>query len=225
MIHIIAGKRNSESEKVLQGIFKELQKNSEKGSEKEIERVDASSLIAQNLFDEVQTPSLFGDVKIFVVSGLFENDDAKKLFMEQGKELATAPHDMVVLLDGILAPDVKKVEKFATVQKVVEKADRFAKGAYNPFSLANAFATGDKKKTWIAFQEAIAHDSEMEPLHGMIWWKLKDMVQKKGTGPFSESELRGLARKLVSVYHESRLGGLEMKERLEEFFLTMPSKK
>jgi hypothetical protein len=35
-----------------------------------------------------------------------------------------------------------------------------------------------------------------------------------------------MARALVAVYHEARLGsGLDMKERLEQFFLTMPDLK
>jgi hypothetical protein len=62
----------------------------------------------------------------------------------------------------------------------------------------------------------------MEKTHGMIWWKLKDMMTKKSSVP--KEKLDAMARRLVSIYHESRLGGLGMKERLEEFFLTLDEK-
>jgi len=71
------------------------------------------------------------------------------------------------------------------------------------------------------FQEVAHHSDEMEPTHGMIWWKLKDMILKNK----KDESLKKMARELVSVYHESRLGGLGMSERLEKFFLTMPDKK
>ena len=217
MIHVIAGKRNSEFEKALQAALR--------GFGDDVERVTITHENAANLFDQIRTPSLFGERKTFIISGLFDDDDVKKEFVTLGDELAKAPHDVMVTLESILAADLKKFESFAKVEKVAEKkaASSFgSQGAFNPFSLANAFATGDKKKTWIAYQEVLLHDSEIEPLHGMIWWKLKDMIQK---GAPLSPDTKSLARKLVAVYHESRMGGLDMKERLEEFFLTMPSKK
>ena len=128
---------------------------------------------------------------------------------------------MVIILESILAVDTKKFETFAEVQKVLEKNTKAS--SFDTFALANAFATGDRKKTWIVFQEVLAHSDEMESIHGMIWWKLKDMMQKRSV--YDMATLQSLAKKLVSVYHESRTGGLGMAERLEEFFLTMPSVK
>ena len=210
MIYFIIGKRNAEFQKTLHKVISSL------GKSVDVERYDAT--VARNIFEDVQTGSLFGEKKVFIVSNLFEDETLKNIFLEKLEELADAPNDMVVLLESLLAADVKKIEKFCEVHKIIEKEKKEA--GFNPFVLANTFATGDKKKTWIVFQQVVAHSDEMEPTHGMIWWKLKDMMQKRSS--FTPNQLQTMAKKLVAVYHESRLGGLNMGERLEEFFLTMP---
>lgn len=184
------------------------------------ERVDVLEKDTAQLFDEIQTPSLFGDKKVFVLRNLFEKDEVKKVLYENLTSLEHAPHDIAIIADKLLVADKKVLEKVATIHESTEKEKKV--DTFNPFGLANAFATGDKKKTWIMFQEVAAHNDEMEPIHGMIWWKLKSMItaNKKVS-----NEMKSLARELVKVYHESRLGGLEMRERLEKFFLTMPDKK
>lgn len=183
------------------------------------ERVDVLEKNLSQLFDEIQTPSLFGDKKNFVLRNVFENDDIKKVLYENLASLENAPHDVAIIADKLLVADKKVLEKVATIHESVDKEKKAE--AFNPFGLANAFATGDKKKTWIMFQEVLHHSDEMEPTHGMIWWKLKDMISKNK----KDESLKKMARELVSVYHESRLGGLGMRERLENFFLTMPDKK
>ncbi len=184
------------------------------------ERVDVLTANLQNVFDDIQTPSLFGEKKTFVLMNVMEDDSIKKEVLERLAELSEAPHDVAIVVDSMLAADVKKFEKVGTVHKALEKEKKAE--VFNPFGLANAFATGDKKKTWLAFQEVLAHEDEMEKTHGMIWWKLKDMMTKKSSVP--KEKLDAMARRLVSIYHESRLGGLGMKERLEEFFLTLDKK-
>jgi DNA polymerase III delta subunit len=184
------------------------------------ERVDVLEKNIQQLFDEIQTASLFGDKKTFVLKNVLENENIKKEIFEKLGEVDDAPHDVAILVDKLLVADKKALDKVATIHESVDKEKK--PESFNPFGLANAFASGDKKKTWIMFQEVAHHNDEMEPTHGMIWWKLKDMVLKnKKVSP----DLKNMARDLVSVYHGSRLGGLDMRERLEKFFLTMSDKK
>lgn len=230
MIHVLAGKRNGAFDEALAEALADLGVRRDGTSSAAVERMTVGGGDAARLFDRILTPSLFGDRIVFVVSGLFDDESAKRDFLSLGEELARAPHDVVALLDGILAADARRVESFAKVQKIAEK--KAAAQAFNPFSLASAFAAGDRKKTWILFQEAVARGDEMEPLHGMVWWKFKDMVQKNPGGAgdrnssfLSDPRLRDTARALVASYHDSRLGGLGMGERLERFFLTMSAKK
>ena len=212
MITVLVGKKTDAFDTTLKRVVLSMGKGSE------IERVEISRTNAQDIIDQIQTGSPFGEKKVFIITGLFEYEDVKNNFLEQGSFLASAPNDVVVVLESILVADTKKFETFAEVQKVLEKIPKAS--SFDTFALANAFATGDRKKTWIVFQEVLAHSDEMESIHGMIWWKLKDMMQKRSV--YDMATMQSLAKKLVAVYHESRSGGLGMAERLEEFFLTMP---
>lgn len=211
MITILAGKKSAAYDKASEKILAPYIKTNS------VVRRNANEL--RSLIDEAMNPSLFGEKNLFVIGDLFENDDAKELFFDSIETLSRAPHDILVKMEKILAADAKKIGNHARVETVTEKS--FAKPAFDAFVLANAFASGDKKKTWVTFQEAAFHSDETEPTHGMIWWKLKDMMMKKN-GAFSTQQLKSMARDLVGVYHEGRKGGLEMRERLEKFFLTMP---
>jgi DNA polymerase III delta subunit len=174
------------------------------------------------VFDEIQTSSLFGEKKLFILNGILDDEHSKEKFLEQAEFLANAPHDILITAEKLLVGDTRKLEPFANIHTIAEKM--VAKSGFDPFSLANAFASGDKKKSWIMLQQVAAQSDEMEPTHGMIWWKLKDMMVKKNSA-FSQNQLNDMARKLIAAYHESRLGGIGMRERLEEFFLTVPVSK
>ncbi len=173
----------------------------------------------QGFFDNVQSPSLFGDRKTFIIKNLFDDENLKKIFFDNLKILAQGSHDIVIIADKLLAPEIKQIEKYATIIKT-ENLEKKESKKDDTFLLANTFATGDKKKTWMVFCEETYYDDEIEKTHGMIWWKVKDMIMKRSV--FSQQQLRDMARQLVTMYHESRLGDEGIKNKLEHFFLTMP---
>lgn len=172
-----------------------------------------------NVFDMIQTPNLFGETQTFILQNVFEDELIEKQIMDRLSDVIDAPHHIIILADKLLAPEKKKFEKLG-IEIREEKKKEEKKEFFDPFVLANAFATGDKKNAWIAFHEVVSRDDEIEKTHGMIWWKLKDMMMKRSV--FSPSQLDDMARDLVSIYHDSRLGSGNMKDKLEHFFLTLP---
>lgn len=188
-----------------------------------VEVLDASILGLPRIFEMLESPDLFGDVKTYKIIRSDESDALRKeLFESLTREYSLAHHAFIVL-DKILAPERKKIESFVMIQedklgKMGESAERV-----NPFALGNALALGDRKKAWMLFQEIMHYDDEVEKTHGLVWWKIKDLFLKKSD--YSQEELVGLARDLVAIYHEARLGGNNMKDRLEYFFLTLPAPK
>jgi DNA polymerase III delta subunit len=210
MITILVGKRTPEFEKKRNSILASFQKTNS------IEKREARELVST--FDEIQTASLFGDKKLFILNGVLDDEETQKVLLEKVESLASAPHDVLITTEKLLAAETKKLGPCAEIITITEKISKIP--SFDPFALASAFASGDKKKTWIMFQQVAHVSDEMEPTHGMIWWKLKDMMIKKNS-VFNQDQLNEMVRKLVSVYHESRLGGLGMRERLEEFFLSI----
>lgn len=182
------------------------------------ESLDAAFIGLPLIFEMIQSPDLFGETKTYRITGIETDDEIRQEFFKTFPEVDRIVHDVVVVFDKLLASEKKKIDPRIIITET--KPVKVPAESFNPFSLGNAFASGDKKKTWMVFQELISHDDEMEKTHGLVWWKLKDMMQKKNG--FSTTQLQSMARDLVAVYHESRLGGLDMKERLELFFLTLP---
>jgi hypothetical protein len=182
------------------------------------ESLDAAFMGLQKVFEILYSPDLFGEKKTYRIT----NSDSDEGLRDELFKLLADPylgaHDVFVVLDKLLVPEKKKIHD--SVKIIETKPVKEIKESFYAFALGNAFATGDKKKTWMVFQELLTHDDEMEKTHGLVWWKQKEIMQKKNN--FTNTQLVAMARDLVVAYHESRLGGLGLKERLELFFLTLP---
>lgn len=112
---------------------------------------------------------------------------------------------------------------------------------FNVFALTDAFGTRERGRAWSVFQKALMNGSEPEELHGLIFWQLKTILIASGTASatdaglkpfvyskakgfarnFSPDELRNMSGDLVSLYHESRLGGSPLDLALERFLLAI----
>lgn len=185
-----------------------------------IERVDASVITLSRIFEMLESPDLFGEVKTYMITRVDDEEQRTELF-ERLLETRSYAHRAIVVLDKLLAAEKRKIEDAVTSISETKDAKQTEEKKINPFSLGNAIATGDKKQAWIIFSEIMHHDSEIEKTHGLVWWKVKEMLMKKNA--YSQQQVIAIARELVAVYHESRNGGMGMKERLEHFLLTLPT--
>lgn len=215
MIYCIIGKKNKAFDTTLQKVVSACGKNNLP------EKIIFSGNTEASFLEVVHSADLFGTPKTFIISIDDSLEESKKKLIDLLPSLTAPAYPMIIIFESLLAAELKKVEPYAEIHKVTAVSEK--KEPFNPFGLANAFATGDKKKTWIAFQELLHHEDEMEKTHGMIWWKLKDMMMKKSIG--SSVDLSDTARQLVAVYHESRKGGMNLQQRLEYFFLNLPKVK
>lgn len=184
------------------------------------QRIDSFQKTFTEILDMVTTPSLFGDVETYIIENIFEDESREENFYEFLEAFQSAVHNVIILTDKLLAPQKKRIGNRAIIQEGVKIKSNDSSKDFNPFALANALAIGDKKKSWVLFHQVIARDDEIEKTHGMIWWKIKDMMTKRSV--FSQDQLIAMARDLVTIYHESRKGGIGISERLEQFFITLP---
>ncbi len=111
---------------------------------------------------------------------------------------------------------------------------------FNTFALADALGGRDKKQMWVLYQQAILSGSAPEEIHGILFWQMKSMLlasqttsagdaglkpfvynkAKKFAGNYKLEELKNLTQSLVSEYHESRRGGLRLRDRVEKWMLS-----
>ena len=183
------------------------------------ETIDASILGLPRIFEILESPDLFGEVKHYKIIRADDSAELKEELIELLTQSRAYAHSAEILLEKLLVGEKRKIESLVTITEDKPTKETKAPGV-NPFALGEAIASGDKKKAWTLFHEITFFDDEIEKTHGLVWWKIKDMFTKRSIYP--KETMIDIARSLVSVYHESRLGGVGMKERLEQFILTLP---
>jgi DNA polymerase III delta subunit len=163
---------------------------------------------------------LFAQKYIVFLDRLCEDKKIKEDFLDYIKEIGES-ENIFILLEGKL--DKATITK---IEKKSEKTQEFAlpkeekKEEYNAFALANAVGNRDRKNAWVLYRQAIDKGDAPEALHGMIFWKVKQMMTSYSS-TYSKEELYSLADRLVSVYHDSRRGVHELETGVEAFILSL----
>ena len=145
----------------------------------------------------------------------------------------------VIVIEPVLPSAVKKkIPKAATVE-LYDISYSAPKIVPNVFALPDAFASGDRKKTWILYRKYIENGMSPEEIHGVLSWQARALVlatktnsavdaglkpfvytkAKRASARFKENETEILSRELVSLYHQSRMGHGALENLLEVFLL------
>lgn len=85
------------------------------------------------------------------------------------------------------------------------------------FSLAQAFADKKRAEAWVAYQRALMQGAAPEAIHGMLFWKLKQIIQ--GNTTRSKASVRGLVSQITELPLNARERGVEFEYALERFLL------
>ncbi len=113
--------------------------------------------------------------------------------------------------------------------------------AYSPFALQDAIGERNVKKIWLEYNKLIFQGIEPEDLIHKIIGKVRDLVaisrgamaldlaikdypfnkSKKDLKNWKEKDLINFYTKLVSIYHESRIGGETLELALEKSLLSL----
>lgn len=180
--------------------------------------VFVSEEITDTLLDELTAgQGLFERKLIAIFEHVFDDVNSFEHISDHLVQLKASENIFIFKEGALLKKPKTAAEKYAEKFFEFMPAEKTAKP--NDFVLADALARRDKKTAWVLYREAVERGSAPEALHGMLFWKVKTMLQKKSFGAFSESELRAALQKLVTIYHEVRRGRGEMAESVEEFVL------
>ncbi|HZS43212.1 MAG TPA: hypothetical protein VFA52_03290 [Candidatus Paceibacterota bacterium] len=173
-------------------------------------------------FDElVKSIGLFENRNIVVLDRVFENEEAKDFVLKNLKDLEESPHIFILLEGKLDKVTATRIEKKAEKTEVFSAAKESKKEKFSVFSLTFPFEYRDKRKLWILYQEA-RKNAAPEEIHGILWWKLKQMMLSGKVGRASKygaTELGTLAAKMVSIYHNAHRGLFDFDLALEKFIL------
>ncbi len=181
---------------------------------------DASMLPPSELALMLDQVSLFGNPEIHLlkyISDIKTRDAVLDVFAKGN------PSDPWICIVSSLTAKLKKDLESGGV-KIIEKksAALTKKGSGEPdvFALVRAYESGDKKKIWVTYESLIRANVAPEQLVGILFWKTKDIISKGAAGVKKQITVSH-ARSLVTLFHESRIDGAPIRERLEQFLLSI----
>lgn len=135
----------------------------------------------------------------------------------------------------------KEYEGVFKTEEVEEKKPFQKVYDYSPFALQDAIGAADNKKAWIEYQKLKFLGIEDEELVHNVINKVRDMCliskgasvkdlgvkdfpynkSKKDLKNWKEDKLTSFYTRLISLYHESRMGGEPLDIALEKALLKM----
>lgn len=185
---------------------------------------DASILPPSELALMLDQVSLFGSPEIHLlkyISDVKTRDAILDIFAKGN------PSDPWICIVSSLTAKLKKDLESGGI-KIFEKKSaasavkKFGAKSGEPdvFALVRAYESGDKKKIWVTYESLIRANVAPEQLIGILFWKTKDIISKGAAGMKKQITVSH-ARSLVTLFHESRITGAPIRERLEQFLLSI----
>jgi len=239
MIYLLYGSNLGKSRHKLHELVGSLLKKKPDASH---ERMTDENFDAGRLEELIGGMGLFSQKAIIEVDNVFRNKEAKEAVLERIKDIAASENIFVFIEGELNKAELTKFEKNAEkVQNFEVSLDsaRDKREQFKLFSLTDALGRRDRKQLWVSYQKAKMNNAADEEIHGMLFWQIKAMLQAAnsssaqaaGLNPFvyqksksflqkySLPEVKALASKLVTLYHDARRGIHDFDVALEKFIL------
>jgi DNA polymerase III delta subunit len=200
-------------------------------------RIDEDNWSEYSLEGLVGEQGLFEKEILVILDNLFYLKVPADEIIKNLEKLEKSKNIFVIIDSSLDQKTTSLIEKHST------KAEKFslpkrAEETFSPFFLTGALGERDRRKLWALYYKAVFSGISAEEIHGVMFWQIKAILLAKqsdskesGLKPFayqkaknfsrnySESELKNLSNKLVQIYHQSRMKGLNLFFELEKFVL------
>jgi hypothetical protein len=149
--------------------------------------ITAGTLSKELLSEHATSASLFGEVPVVTGTDLLK--EGKSIFsVEILSMMKDSPATFIFLEDKLLVADEKKFAKYATITHF-DSPKTTATPKINTFAIADAYGKRDKVAAWVLYCQAIEKGTEPEAISGMLFWKIKTMIQN-GSRVFTVEDLK-----------------------------------
>ena len=238
MLYFFYGSDKDTAREKMNALTEALRK---KKPDAELFRIDPENWNEAKLQELTAGQGLFNNSYIVQVVSLFENKEAKEIFVDRLEEIAESPNVFIVLEGEVDKKTLLAITEVAEKVQLFERKEGKKKPDFNIFSLTDAFGRRDKKNLWVLFQKAVASGAVPEEIHGILFWQLKSMLVASratsagsaGLAPFvfskaksflknyTEEELKKLSSKFVTLYHDAHRGIHDFEVALERLILQL----
>lgn len=231
---------HGDSKKILEKSLTLTESMLAKKPEAAIFKIDLDNWEKNKMEELIKSHSLFSQKYIVLISNLSADKNILEDIVSFLPEIQSSENVFIWFEEEISKKDLQKVESIATKVQFFEPKKNVKKVNLNIFDLASAFGNKDKKEAWILYQK-ILKEFSAEEIYGVLWWQLKTILLVSKTNSadeaglktfpyssakrfcknYSDDELNDLAINLISLYHDSRLKGEDLKLSLEKFLLSI----
>lgn len=207
----------------------------------ELFRIEPENWNEARLEEFISSQGLFNNSYIVHIVSLFELPEAKEVFVDKLGEIGESANIFIAQEEEVDKKTLLAITEVAEKVQLFESKGGKKKPEFNIFSLTDAFGRRDRKNLWVLFQKAVQSGAVPEEIHGILFWQLKSMLiasgyesaSGAGIAPFvfaksksflknySETELKTLSSRFVSLYHDSHRGIHDFEIALERLILTL----
>lgn len=246
MIYLFFGGDVDQSRRKIRFLIDDLEKNNQAA----VFRLDEDDFSAPRFEEFLKANSLFYNQCVILLKDVFLNKEAAD-FVLANLDKAAASSNVFIFWEKKPAADV--VKKFKKYTKdifefsLASEPKKSAKELFNIFSLSDAFAARERRRTWLLYQKALIAGITGEEVFWKLVWQVKNLmivknlaifnqpaivkatgwhpfVAKKNlqaVGNFSQEELKNYSRRLVGLYHDCRFGLDDFSLGVERFILKL----
>ncbi len=182
-------------------------------------RLSPDAITPEALAEAAGSQGLFYAKTLVLLDDPFETKDIADIVLERLDVLAESANPIAILAPKLLAARVKKIVGKAEKVFAIDAEEKKAARGFNS-SLVDALGAKDGALLWKEVAKALRQGDAPEAVHGLLHWKARDMMQK-GNRAWGRDGARTLSVELIQLLSDSRNGGLELKEGLERFALSI----
>lgn len=193
----------------------------------------AADVVAQ-LQQQIAGIGLFDEKTITKALGLCEEKEIKDFIFGHLSELSESANAFVLSELSLTKTEIGKIEKSGG--EVFQFEDTEKTNTHNLFYLGDLLLRRNKSQLWVSIQKELMKGTSIEELFGILMWQAKSLHLSKtmsqtesGLKPFvynkcvksdwTVDQAQQLHKDLVTIYHQSRRGGLTLTEQLERLIL------
>ncbi|MDH5442253.1 MAG: hypothetical protein OEZ01_10180 [Candidatus Heimdallarchaeota archaeon] len=165
---------------------------------------------------QISSGDLFGNVPVLVFRYVWDTDLKAWLRKQMKSDINT---DVIIIENSLIKKEYSGFVEKGAVRKDYEIVQKAKKESFNVFSIVDAWARGDKKNTWLLYQQAMRSGIVPEQIHGIFMWKVRSSIEKNGK--IHDKNPAEQSSKLISLYHDSRRVGPSITLALEHLILSI----
>ena len=170
MLYVFYGQESNKAHDKAQGLAKQLL---QKKPDASFFNLDVETWSENKLLELIESQGLFEKKYIVSVDARSFSKEYMDGLVEKLSFMQESSHIVIVVLGKI---DVKSLKTFSKYAEKIQEFKGVETEEKRDFRMTDALGSRDKKKLWVLYREAMDQGKEIEEIHGLLYWQVKNMI-------------------------------------------------